>query len=407
MIESIVNTIKYLITTFLIGTQTMISPVAPERNIFIETYPNVVIENLWFEYRDKIQKDGRTIDRERNYLTTSEGQSYSLLRAVWMDDKATFDKVLTWTNNNLRKRETDKLFAWMWGQSKNGSWGIIFDEGGLNTATDADQDIALALIFASKRWNEERYIKQAREILADIWEIEVIEIQGEPYLLAGNWAKSEAFPTINPSYFSFAAYPIFAEVDPEHDWLALRDTSYKVLKTIQENPLEKENTVGLPPDWVSIDPTSGEILKASHFDKTVAFSDDAIRVPWRVALDWKWHRNPQAKEYLESLTFLQNEWTKEGKILARYAENGTPLVTYQSNSLYGAILPAMQIVNEDLAKEIYVTKIASLYDKDLEKFHENKDLGYYSQNWVWFGMALYENKLLNLNNIEGITDYED
>ena len=66
----------------------------------VRTYQYATLENLWISYRDKIQKDGRTIDRSRNYMSTSEGQSYALLRAVWMDDKETFDRVLKWTNNN-------------------------------------------------------------------------------------------------------------------------------------------------------------------------------------------------------------------------------------------------------------------------------------------------------------------
>ena len=38
--------------------------------VFIETYPAVTVDNIWIAYKDKIQKDGRTLDRERNYLRT-------------------------------------------------------------------------------------------------------------------------------------------------------------------------------------------------------------------------------------------------------------------------------------------------------------------------------------------------
>jgi len=373
-----------------------VSSIEGENNVFVRTYPYVTLENLWIAYREKIQKDGRTIDRDRNYLTTSEGQSYSMLRAVWMDDKETFDRVLKWTNNNLQKRPNDELFAWKWGQSSTGKWDVLIEEGGMNSAADADQDIALALIFASKRWNQDHYLKEAKEILADIWRQEVLELNGKYYLLAGNWAKTEALPTINPSYLSPAYYPIFAEVDPDHPWLALRDTSYEVLEKTTLDPLGLKKSANLPPDWVNINPRTGEIIPVVHSDKTTHFGDDAFRVIWRVALDWNWYKNDRAKIYLENLSFLNDEWKTNGKIFSTYTHDGEKVTDFESYSLYGGIIPYFRILYPELAEEIYFKKIAPLYNQDIEDFKD--ELGYYAQNWVWFGIGFYENKLVNLSD---------
>src|SRR5690242_5505401 len=63
--------------------------------------PKDVLTTLWDNYKqtyvqnDPSQPDGqsgRTIDTQNNNRTTSEGESYTLLRAVWMDDQATFDR---------------------------------------------------------------------------------------------------------------------------------------------------------------------------------------------------------------------------------------------------------------------------------------------------------------------------
>ena len=362
--------------------------------VHIKTFSGIAVNNLWLSYTDKIQKDGRTIDRSRNYLTTSEGQSYSLLRAVWMDDKAVFDRVLKWTNNNLKKRPDDKLFAWKWGQDAEGKWDVLAEEGGINTASDADQDIALALIFAYKRWNDPYYEEFAKETLNDIWRQEVITIKGKHYLLAGNWAKTEEKPTINPSYFSFAAYPIFAEVNPENPWLKLRDDMYEVLNKATFENLDYSTSVGLPPDWVNVDPATGEIIAVVHDDKTTDFSDDAFRVMWRVALDWKWHENPKAAEYLKKVAFLNTEWEQNGKIYSSYQHNGQRISDAESLSLYGGILPYFVVTSPKNAEDLYFSKIVPLYNQDTEDFRS--DIGYYAQNWVWFGMAFYEDKLINL-----------
>lgn len=383
-----------VVAAYMAAAQIFFGFMAGSGAVFVRTYPGTVVETVWVAYRDKIQKDGRTIDRQRNFLTTSEGQSYSLLRAVWMDDKAIFDRVLKWTNHNLRKREGDRLFAWLWGQDAEGGWDVMRVDGGMNTASDADQDIALALIFAHKRWNRDHYLKQAQEILDDIWRVEVVTINGRPYLTAGNWATTERRPTLNPSYFSPAAYPIFAAVDLDHDWLALKATSYEVLEASSKEPLGGKTSAGLPADWIGIDRRTGAVFPPIHADKTTNFSDDAFRVLWRVALDWRWHRDQRAKEYLESLKFFDAEWEKEGKIFGTYRHGGEAIKRSESSSLYGALLAHYWVVDAARAEEIYLKKLAPLYNPDIEDLRE--DLGYYPQNWVWFGLAFYSDKLPNL-----------
>lgn len=368
-----------------------------DKALFISTYPQATVDTIWTAYRDTIQKDGRTLDRDRNYLTTSEGQSYSLLRAVWMDDKQTFDRVWRWTENNLQKREGDSLFAWLWGQNEEGRWDVLRSEGGGNSASDADQDIALALIFAHKRWNQDHYLEEALKVLEDIWEEEVILVNGRPYLLAGNWANDEPLPTVNPSYLFPAAYPIFAEVDPSRDWMALKDTSYDVLEKATWNALSENNTPGLPPDWVGLDPVRGEIRPSMHPDKTTDFADDAFRVLWRVALDAKWHNDPRAFSYLNRLTFFEKEWAEKGRIYGRYTHGGEALTDDESASMYGSVVAHFSVVNPPFAEAVYREKLSAYYDPDTENLRDN--LGYYAQNWVWFGFAYYADRLENLSLI--------
>ena len=77
-----------------------------------EFSPYTILSSSWEKYKVKfLNKDGRIIDYSQNNITTSEGQGYALLRAVWMDDKAAFDLVWKWTKENL-KRPKDNLFGW-------------------------------------------------------------------------------------------------------------------------------------------------------------------------------------------------------------------------------------------------------------------------------------------------------
>ncbi|HEY4494669.1 MAG TPA: glycosyl hydrolase family 8, partial [Candidatus Paceibacterota bacterium] len=157
---------------------------------------------LWQNYKaNYIERDtGRTLDKQQDDITTSEGQSYSMMRAVLEDDQITFDSVYKWTQENLG-RDEDHLFSWLFGKKPNGKYGVLVDKGGYNTASDADTDIALALIFAYERWHEERYINDAKNIINDIWEKEVVLIRGVPYMSANNLEKFLSTNIIiNPSY---------------------------------------------------------------------------------------------------------------------------------------------------------------------------------------------------------------
>ncbi len=124
------------------------------------------------------------------------------------DDKSTFDSSLKWTNDNL-KRPDDHLFSWLYGKKSGTEYGILTDRGGNNTATDGDTDIALSLVFASVRWADPAYLPQAKAIISDIWDHEVVMINGKPYIAANNLEKASHLPMVaNPSYLSPYAYRV-------------------------------------------------------------------------------------------------------------------------------------------------------------------------------------------------------
>ncbi len=72
----------------------------------------------WQQFKqDYISDAGRVIDPSSpQKITTSEGQSYGLFFALVANDRETFDRLLTWTENNLAAGDlTAHLPAWLWG----------------------------------------------------------------------------------------------------------------------------------------------------------------------------------------------------------------------------------------------------------------------------------------------------
>lgn len=334
----------------------------------------------WEPYKSYfIQEDGRVIDYYAESITTSEGQSYALLRAVWMNDRGTFDRVLNWADNNLKVRG-DNLYGWKWGKNAAGNWKII-DRA---LASDADQDIALALIMAYEKWGDEKYLNQAKAILPELWSQSVFEVNNKKYFAAGDWADLESSIKVNPSYFAPYAYRIFSKYDPERDWKSLIDTSYEVLEEVS-----KLSVVGLPSDWAYIDKTTGKVFLNQDFNaKENDFSYDAIRTLWRVALDCLYTCETRSEEYLKTSTkFLIQHWKVHNTLPASVSPAGVVKKQADSYAVYGAALPAIALVNPEIAKEIYHKKLAAEY---VNGYWANPR-DYYAQNLIWFGIATWYN----------------
>ncbi|MGI5841092.1 MAG: glycosyl hydrolase family 8 [Patescibacteria group bacterium] len=354
-----------------------------------------LLVSSWERYKEKyINEDGRVIDFFQNNITTSEGQSYAMLRSVFVDDKETFDKVWKWTRENM-KRPGDNLLGWKWGLSEDGEYGFL-EDGGENSASDAETDIALALVLAKRRWGGNEYQEEAKKILKDLWEFNTDVILGERYLIAGNWARSTSEIVINPSYFSPYAWRIFNEIDEENDWSSLIDPAYDVLSQVGKDPLDKESAVGLPPDWFSINREDGSIKPSTNYGLMSHYSYDAMRVPFRVALDYVWNDEKRAEKYLnESFERLGNYYKANQKLASSYSHDGQPLNHNESPTMYATALAYFLIDNPILADKIYEEKILRLYSNDENSFKD--ELPYYDQNWLWFGAALYSDYLVEFS----------
>jgi endoglucanase len=338
----------------------------------------------WDAYRNSfIHPAGYVVDTQSGSIT-SEGQSYAMLRAVWQDDRQTFDAVWHWTRDHLQTRIQDDLFSWVAGYQDNRF--IIKDSA---TASDADEDIALALLFAYRQWGDAHYLLEARRIINDIWEQEVVADHGRLYLMAGAESHRNDGYIVNPSYLSPATYRLFATVDQFHPWKKLVDDSYWLLTQLADRSV-------LPPNWVLVKRDTGALESAHHYGYSGAdyHSYDAFRIFWRVALDAQWHREPRAYMYARRFEpFFRNRWQKNS-LAAVYDTQGQAHVRYSTLSTTVGPLSLFSLANNALSHPLYQASFERYFNYDTGFWGENNH--YYDQNWAWFGTALYLNQLPNL-----------
>ena len=229
-------------------------------------------------------------DGESGTNTVSEGIAYGMLIFVFMDNA---------TNNTQDK--FDRLWRYYQANANgNGfmNWkvnaftgNVTSGSGNANGATDADVDVAQALMLAHKQWGSEgaiNYKEAAEGMIARIWTHEVD--QSAKVLKPG-----DAFNDYdNPCYFITNALELFKQFDKTHDWTSIINGCYSLMGKVANG------STGLIPDWCYSD---GRLLSGLIDGKFESiFGYDAVRIPWRLAHAYAWFGHEQAYNMASKIT---------------------------------------------------------------------------------------------------------
>jgi endo-1,4-beta-D-glucanase Y len=219
--------------------------------------------------------------------TVSEGIAYGMIFSVVFGDQDQFDRLWKYSQERLNG---NGLMDWKVDSSGN----VPMD--GHGAATDADEDMAWALILADKKWGGsgslgKPYIDVAKDQIGKIWNHEVDHGRGDLLLAGDSWGTVTA---VNPSYFAPNQYRRFAQVTGEMGWLRVIDRTYELLFASLTAEAGNQNN-GLSPAW-----TDPEGRPMAPFDGAPThYQYDSARIPFRIAQDYCDFGEPRAKEYLQ------------------------------------------------------------------------------------------------------------
>jgi endo-1,4-beta-D-glucanase Y len=253
--------------------------------------------------------------------TVSEGIGYGMLIAVYMGDQPLFDALWKYEQLHL-----DKFGLMDWYISADGSMSL-----GLGGATDADEDMAFALVMADRQWGgqgtlSKTYQKTAIEQITAVW---VHEVLNSDLMLPGDsWGDNT---TVNISYFAPAYYRTFKTFggalpmpgggNYNPTWDATIDTAYRTINGALNATNGNQNN-GLVPAWC----TSGGAPNANAImgGNPTNYQYDSCRTPFRIALDWCWNAEPRAQAYIaKTSAFFSGIGVQN--IADGYGLNGTPM----------------------------------------------------------------------------------
>lgn len=224
----------------------------------------------WESFRNRfITQDGRVVDNGHGDATHSEGQGAAMLFAARFDDRATFDRLLRFSREVLR-RPDDALMAWRY---QPGATVPVRD---MNNASDGDLLGGWALAEAASRWSSVEYRGPAAQVARDILRRLVLPVADGPLLLpaAEGFLKPDHV-VINPGYAMPNAFRALAPLARSPLWEALEASGRNVADRARFGRWR------LPPDWVGI--CRGDARPILAPGSLPRFSYDAVRLPLHLA----------------------------------------------------------------------------------------------------------------------------
>lgn len=300
----------------------------PAGQIYTGSDVQTKIQSLYEAWKSKYYVTSGSLGRvkftqqgEDGTNSVSEGIAYGMLIFVYMDNaknntQADFDRLWAYyqKNSNSHGVMNWKVNAFT-GQVTSG-------DGNANGATDADLDVAQALLMAYKQWGDSKYLTDAKTLIQNIW---TYEVNANKHLKPGDMFDDYK----NPCYFITNAMELFHQVAGLEGWTTNWDWPSVITNCYSLMAKTANSTTGLIPDWCYENGTLLSGIIDSKFESI--FGYDAARIPWRLAHAYGWYgnmdngRHTAAKTLASKITsWAQSTYDNPGDILDGYFLNGKP-----------------------------------------------------------------------------------
>ncbi len=290
-------------------------------------YFKKTMDSAWSYYKANFMMSNGLIN-QRTYsngtvsntnVAVSEGQGYGMIFSVLMNDQTTFNKIFEAAN------------TYMWSDAHKSYYIWSYPSGAQGAATDADLDIGLALVFADalqgaglwQTYNKNgiTYHSRAMDVIVSIHD----NMVAQNYLLPGDSWGSDGVNNLNPSYFATAWLKVFDAYQTQVSFTSVIDNCYAVLAKMPRY------SKGQAVDWCT--PSGGQASQAGgKTDQGLGMLSDAIRTPYRIAMDALWFKDSRAIAYCENSKGTLTQYTNSNIILmaaqmAQYDNNGNAIAS--------------------------------------------------------------------------------
>jgi endo-1,4-beta-D-glucanase Y len=287
-------------------------------------------------------------ESSNNSICVSEGQGYGMMIAAYMagydpNAKEYFDGLYHYYKAHPSINDNN-LMAW------NQIIGCIdAPDGGNNSATDGDLDIAFALLLADKQWGSTggiNYLDEAFSIIGAIKQHDMNLNLWTPLL--GDWVMpgSDEYNDSRTSDFIPDHFRAFQHATADNSWENSMNECYTLISEIQSN---YSPSTGLLPDFIVNINSAPEPAEAYYLEGEFdgGYYYNACRVPLRITIDFLTSGDIRGKNAVQKM----NTWIKAktgndpSAINAGYYLNGSdiPENDYESAAFAGPFSVAAMV----------------------------------------------------------------
>lgn len=270
--------------------------------------------------------EGEDKKSDRDVISVSEGHGYGMIITALMaghDPKAhdQFDGLFRFYKSHPSKNNP-RLMSWR--QDRN-------DSKRRDSASDGDLDIAYALLLADRQWGSGGgvdYLAEAKQLIDAI-------LQSDINREISSVKLGDSIARDDPEYCDTRSsdlmpdhFRAFARATGRHDWSAILDKSYAIMTAVQA---AHSPEAGLIPDFICHVQKAPVPARPKYLESKQdgAYSYNACRLPFRVALDFLISGEPRSREVLGRI----NRWIRQktggdpAKIASGYTLGGREIET--------------------------------------------------------------------------------
>ncbi|WP_197997525.1 glycosyl hydrolase family 8 [Gimesia panareensis] len=286
--------------------------------------------------------------------TTSESQGYGMLVLAHMDGydpdaQTIFDGLFRYSRANPSEGNPDLMD---WAQP---------DAYGNSSAFDGDADIAYALLVADAQWGSDGEINYLQEAITIINAMYASTIGPQSHLpMLGDWVDPNGSQrnqwSVRTSDFMYDHFRAFEAATQTGAWDEVLAATQDVMTKLQQ-----QSGTGLVPDFVIVDPVTGNVSPAPSGFLEVNdqyYWYNAGRVPWRLGTDAVLSGDAvsQAQAQMLSEFFQQSSGGDPSLIRGGYQLDGTPLNSW-SDPFFRAAVGVSAMSGSDAADQAWLNSV--------------------------------------------------
>ena len=285
--------------------------------------------------------DDHDVKAGADVIAVSEGQGYGMIITGFMaghdpDAKRCFDGLFRFYKSHP-SIHNPRLMAWRQVQ------GEVTARDSRDSASDADLDIAYALLIADRQWGSAGdidYLTESKGLIGAIYADDVNPRASTMKLGDEISSDDSAYMDTRSSDLIPDHFRAFQRATGRAEWGAILDKSYSIIDALQNG---FSPATGLLPDFIrrvdkSPSPARPNYLESKHDGD---YYYNACRVPFRVGLDYLLTGEPRSKAALEKITRWIRSETGEnpGRISAGYTLAGKRVQKDEDNGQMCFVAP--------------------------------------------------------------------